>query len=144
MPRFWKVLINAANDQLSKAKLVGCFFHWKQAVCRCVLSLGTSKDQESNHVTKNVMDILTTTPKDEIAKKGMPCAKYAIDYMGLTSEHRKKWSEFWTHFSMFWLSSSFFIGLWNICDNNDDENEINCRVKDGLERHGVNWKLILL
>ena len=119
---FEKGLINATKDQFSNAKLASCFFHWKQDAYRRVLSLSVSKDQVSHSMTKNVTDILTMIPENEIVKKGMPCAKHTIESMGLTSEDRKKWSTFWTCFSKFLLSFYFFIGLWNIYINNDDEN----------------------
>ena len=131
---FEKGLINAAKNQFRKAKLFGCLFHWMQSIRRCMISLGVKKDQVSYSTTKNVLDILTMIPKNEIVKKGAPHAKHDIESMGLTSEDRQKWSTFWTCFSKFWLSSSFFIGLWNIADNNDEENEIHSRVNNGLER----------
>ena len=96
-----KALSNAAKDQYLKYKLVGCYFHWKQAMHRHVLYLGINKYQVNHSMTKNVLDILTAIPKNEIVKKGTPHEKYAIESMALTSEDRKNGPNFGHGFQSF-------------------------------------------
>ena len=87
---FEKAMMNAARDQFPDAILVGCFFHFKQALRKHMGSLGICEAQIKMAMTKNCIDILCMIPKDEILNKGMPCAQDAIKPSGLLNKDDEK------------------------------------------------------
>ena len=75
---FEKALINAARDQFKDAILIGCFFHFKQALRKHMMSIAIDREQIKIAMTENVVDILCIMPKSEILKKGVPCVQDTI------------------------------------------------------------------
>ena len=65
---FEKGLINTAGEQFKGCEINGCLFHWKQALRRKMMSLNTSCEHISMVMTKNVIDVLTVIPCDEIMR----------------------------------------------------------------------------
>ena len=132
---FEKAMMNAAREQFPDAILVGCFFHFKQALRKHMGSLGICKQQIKMAMSENCIDILCIIPKEEILKKGMPYVQDAIKSSGLLNkDDDKKWDKLWVHFKKFWMSNAYFISLWNINGNAVDEVKMHARVNNGLER----------
>ena len=76
---FEKALINAAKSQFADAEIIGCLFHFKQALRRHMISkLDMDEEQVGMAMEKNCLDILTVILKHEIKKKGIPYVKNAI------------------------------------------------------------------
>ena len=75
---FEKVLRSTAEDQLKEAILIGYFFHFKQALRKCMVSIGIHWEQVKMAMTENCVDILCTIRKSEVLKKGMHCTKDSI------------------------------------------------------------------
>ena len=60
-----------------------------------MLSIRMCKEQTKIAMTENCMDALHIVPKDEMLRKGMPCAKDAIKSLGLaTKSCELKWDKF--------------------------------------------------
>ena len=126
--------MNAARDQFGTAIIVGCFFHWKQAIRKHMVKLEIDKEQVKCAMKKGVLDVLTVIPKSEIKSKGIPYVKSLIDELNLTKSDKQKWAKFWKYFLKFWMSDENFISIWNINSNNSNEKEMHSRVNNGLER----------
>ena len=66
------------KELTNDAILIGCFFYFKQALRRCMMSIGELAEQVKIEMTENCVDILCIMPKNEILKKGAPCAKCVV------------------------------------------------------------------
>ena len=141
---FEKALINAVRNQFRDAIIIGCLFHWKQAIRRHMISkLEINSEQVEMVMEKNCLDILTVIPKHEIKEKGIPYIKHAISQMELTKEDKEKWEKFWDYFLTFWMCSHKFIATWNINKQGEESGEgydkeafVEChnRTNNGIER----------
>ena len=138
---FEKGLINAVRECFPDACIVGCLFHFKQALRRHMITkLKIDEDQVDMAMEKNCLDILTITPKAEIKKKGVPCVKQVISTIEMTKEDEEKWELFWAYFEKFWCSSDEFIACWNIHDETkkgkkgDEYYDLHNRTNNGMER----------
>lgn len=63
---FEQGLINATQFCFPHAKLVGCLFHWKQAIRRKMLALNIPKEVVEWYMRPGNLDLLTVLPKDDI------------------------------------------------------------------------------
>ena len=109
---FEKALINAVREYFPDSYIVGCLFHFKQALCRYMISkdkLDMPEDQADMAIEKNCLDILTIIPKAKIKKKDIPYVKSVISTIEKTEEDEDKWEQFWAYFKKFWCSSDEFI-----------------------------------
>ncbi|POM69289.1 Hypothetical protein PHPALM_14436 [Phytophthora palmivora] len=66
---FERALMNAVTEQFPLVKIVGCLFHWKQALRRKMLEKRIPLDQISAALAPDVLDVLTLIPVDEIPDK---------------------------------------------------------------------------
>ena len=141
---FEKALINAVRSQFRDAEIIGCLFHFKQALCRHMITkLDMDEEQVSMVIEKNCLDILTVIPKYKIKEKGIPYVKNTISQMDLTKQDCVKWEKFWKYLKSFWMSSFDFIKTWNInnqgeeCSEDYDKEafyECHNRTNNGIER----------
>lgn len=72
---FELALINAVTDQFPTVNVVGCLFHWKQALRRQMLKLGIDSCQVSDAMIPSKLDVFTVIPADDIVTRGIPCTK---------------------------------------------------------------------
>lgn len=66
---FEKSLMNAITEQFPAVDIVGCLFHWKQALRRKMLELRIPRPQIATNLHPNVIDVPTIIPVDEIPSK---------------------------------------------------------------------------
>lgn len=59
-------VINAVKEVFPNAKLIGCTFHYKQAIRRKMLELGIPKDIVSYCMIPGMVDLLTVLPPKDI------------------------------------------------------------------------------
>ena len=112
---FEKGLHNAIRGQFVGSILNGCLFHWKQEIRRKMIFLKINAKQIKLAMSKNVLDILTILPQDEILSKGIFYVRDIIDTECKDVEDVKKWDFFWNnYFKKYWVSSEEFIKTWNI------------------------------
>ena len=64
---FEQGLINATRFSFPKAKLVGCAFHFKQAVRNYMLSLKIPKEVVHWYMEPGNFDLLTVLPKEDVS-----------------------------------------------------------------------------
>ncbi|RLN89199.1 hypothetical protein BBJ28_00025969 [Nothophytophthora sp. Chile5] len=66
---FERGLMNAITEQFPLVKIVGCLFHWKQALRCKMIELRIPLPQISAILMPGVIDVLTTIPVDDISDK---------------------------------------------------------------------------
>ena len=68
---FEKGLCNAAKANFPDAVELGCFFHWKQAMNKCLTELGIPKNMIADFLGENgPLNLLTVIPIPDIIPKG--------------------------------------------------------------------------
>ena len=131
---FEKALLSAVGEQFrGNTRINGCLFHWKQALRRKMKKLNIEDQYVSMAMHKNVIDVLTVIPRDEIVRKGIPYVRSILDQEDV--EGREKWNSFWDYFTKFWCSSMDFIETWNIIDRNEEYYDLQNRTNNALERY---------
>ena len=128
-------LHNAVVRKFRDTMLNGCLFHWKQANRRKMVDLKMETKQIKLAMTRNVLDILTIIPRDEILSKGIPYVRDIIDAEVKTKKDRQLWDEFWGYFKKYWMSTQDFISTWNIFDTEKKYIELQNRTSNALERY---------
>jgi hypothetical protein len=68
-------MINAVEEMFPRAEIVGCLFHFKQALRRKLIKLRVPLYQVSFLMIPGVLDILTVIPIEEIKTIGIPFVK---------------------------------------------------------------------
>lgn len=66
---FELALINAVIEQFPAANIVGCLFHWKQALRRKMIELKIPKEQIADAMKSGKLDVLTVIPAEEVLDK---------------------------------------------------------------------------
>jgi hypothetical protein len=127
-------LINAAQKQFENAEIVGCLFHFKQAVRRQMKSTYHIAEKEvSIAMERGVLDMLTVIEPSTVARQGVKwvknkirsrCEEEGIDYS------TGKWARFWRYFRATWLGR-YAIEEWNV---HGLENYLVARTNNPLER----------
>jgi hypothetical protein len=130
---FERGLINAVQDHFPDNPLVGCEFHWKQAIRRKLLDLRIPKDIISRLVDpEGLLNILTVIPINEIECKGIPYIRAHFDEGG----HTDKFDVFWNYFANQWMNMCD-PNCWNIngiIDGETAEGRMINRTNNPLER----------
>ncbi|EGZ15863.1 hypothetical protein PHYSODRAFT_508713 [Phytophthora sojae] len=106
---FESALINAVLEQFPTANLVGCLFHWKQALRRKMLELRLPEDQIKDALSPGKLDTLTVIPEDQITEKGVRYVRSIVDETGA----KTKWNTFWKYFLKTW-TQRFDVTTWNV------------------------------
>ena len=88
-------------------------------------------------MTRNVLDILTVIPRDEIYSKGIPYVKSIILPVIIGDENEMvKMGQFWKYFKKHWCSDKKYIATWNINEpSNEGYLELINRTNNALERY---------
>ncbi|KAG3087443.1 hypothetical protein PI125_g18651 [Phytophthora idaei] len=84
-------LLNAVRQLFTGVSVVGCLFHWKQALRRKMIDLRIPQETVSHVMTAGVIDVLTVIPIGEITEKRTPFVRSRVDESG----HRGKCDTFW-------------------------------------------------
>ncbi|KAJ0392707.1 hypothetical protein P43SY_011157 [Pythium insidiosum] len=127
---FEQALIRAVLDQFPTVDIVGCLFHWKQALRRKMIDIGLTVEDVKTAMIPGQMDVLTLVPEDEILDKGIRFVRYRID----ETWSKRKWDQFWTYFQRTWITR-FDPSLWNIGPMLAHSIPIIKRTNNPLERY---------
>jgi hypothetical protein len=131
---FEQALHCGIRDQFPSAYIVGCLFHWKQALRRKMLELRIPVDHVSKAMEKGFLDVLTVVPHDRIEKKAIPFVQTKLKGAINMTQHKGKWDKFWSYFKNTWLSL-YPVSCWNISGMNNDGVPIINRTNNPLERY---------
>ena len=97
-----QALLNAINTTWTKPEIIGCLFHWKQALRRKLIDLEISKD-----LVKELMDsdglinILTVVSPEEIPTKTIPYIREKFPEEG----YKSSFDKFWAYFLKTWMTT---------------------------------------
>jgi len=99
---FERALLETAQAQFPDAIIVGCLFHWKQAILKKLKALGVRSDQRSYALKQGVMDVLTVIPREEL-EDGIAFVKNEIDFFVRhnTDDYagdKLLWEAFWENY----------------------------------------------
>lgn len=120
---FEKGLMNAVKSEF-KAPVVGCEFHWKQAMRRKLLELGVDKDTISNLMNSNgLINILTGIPIAEVESKGIPYIRASFN----EGPHVEKFNTFWKYFKDTWMNQ-YDPCVWNVYDSLHNSDTMDSRI----------------
>ncbi|OWZ07807.1 hypothetical protein PHMEG_00019759 [Phytophthora megakarya] len=127
-------LINAIETKYPSAEVIGCLFHFKQAVRRRMKITYSIPNAEIRIATeKGVLDILTVIDLELVPRQGIRWVKRTIrtrcDAAGIVYT-RSKWRVFWGYFRETWLEQ-YNIDAWNV---HGLDNDVVARTNNPLER----------
>ncbi|KAF0992254.1 hypothetical protein HZS_2406 [Henneguya salminicola] len=117
-----KAPLNSVKYQFPKSKLIGCYFHMRQAIFRRTKKDGISGDEAQ--IALNMMRLLSSIEGDQINEK----LQEIQNLKGLTHQ---TWPHFWEYFSQIWLEK-YPPSLWK---NARQTEKINSSTKNCLERY---------
>jgi hypothetical protein len=102
-------LINALQFHFRDSDIIGCEFHWKQAIRRKLLSFKIPADIISRLVDKNgLLNILTEIPVTEIGK-GIAYIRATFD----EGQYIQEFNNFWKYFTKTWMNT-YDPKVWNV------------------------------
>jgi hypothetical protein len=97
---FEAALLTSVQLQFSEAKIVGCLFHWKQALRRRLLQYNIDEDTISTLMCEDgLINLLTVVDPAEIVRKTIPYIRTHFDEKG----YKKQFDSFWDYFTKYWL-----------------------------------------
>lgn len=126
-------LIKGVQAQFPNAEVIGCLFHFKQALRRKMKKLHIPDREVSVAMAKGVLDILTVIEQDKVEGVGIAWVKAEIKARCNRLGHhysRKKWRSFWVYFRSTWLER-YSVEEWNV---NGLEGTLVARTNNPLER----------
>jgi hypothetical protein len=101
---FEAALLAAVRHEFSRSQMVGCFFHFRQAISRKMKKIGISF--ESFEFGTRIFNLLTLVDPTKLKKIIQQLqSRYSLD--------DEKWMTFWTYFEKTWMSK-FEPFLWNV------------------------------
>jgi hypothetical protein len=88
--------MNAIRHEFNDPSIIGCLFHWKQALRKQLLSLNISTDVIKKLMNSNdgLINLSTVFPIVEIKRKGIPYIRNHFDEGG----NKTKFNEFRRYF----------------------------------------------
>ena len=133
---FEKALHAAVMVIYKDCRLNGCLFHFKQATRSYMKKTCKIEDEQVGHaMRKNILDLLTILPRDEITEYGIPYVRSILDDLCKTDKELEKWDTFWKYFVREWMQSPRYVKTWNIHDENQEYLDLYNRTNNGLERY---------
>lgn len=120
---FEKGLINAINEQFNKTKIIGCLFHYKQALRRKLISLRINTNQIHEAMEIGKLDLLTIIPPNEIITYEILYIRPLIN----ERDNESKLNFFWKYFIRTWMIT-FQPEFWNIHDAITEEIDLVNRI----------------
>jgi len=131
---FEQAIINAVGDQFPDATMVGCLFHFKQAVRRKMIKLLIPTEEVSVAMGRDMLDLLTIMPHELLDPRGIDhvtekiqarLAELGVNYSA------ELWGAFWAYFRRTWLTL-YPPHLWNV---RGIQRRIVNRTNNPLERY---------
>ena len=129
---FEQAILNTARALFSDAPLIGCLFHWKQALRRKLLELRVPKAviHQLLGVENSLMDLLTVIPIPEIVVKGILYIHAHFNEQG----NEEKFNSFWSYFVNTWIRE-YPADLWNFTRSPSARDNMVNRTNNPLERY---------
>jgi len=156
---FEQAFINALEQVFPMARIVGCLFHWKQAIRRKLIGFGFPKEVVSAFMRPGKLDLLTVLPIEDVASvdsKGVlyvareiesasdawpikleDGTKQSVHDWIASPEGAEKMIKFWTYMHRQWFVKDGMTKLWNLSEfiSSDDRFRLISRTNCALERY---------
>lgn len=133
---FEQALLGAVEGNFPSAPIVGCVFHWKQALRRKMISYRIPKDVISSLMSADgLINILTHCPIEEIEVKAIPYIRERFD----EGEYKENFNAFWKYFLTTWMKL-FKPDHWNVHALTDKSDDVINRTNNPLERFNRRMK----
>jgi len=130
---FEAALIFAVRDYFPETRIIGCFFHFKQACRRQLKKYRLSDKEAAVAMSFGVLDMLTVLDPEKIGLQGIEWVKRKIrqqcNEKGLVYS-RSKWRQFWRYFRRTWMTT-YPPAFWNVFGIN---RKLVSRTNNPLER----------
>lgn len=130
---FEQGIIDAVQTQFPEANVVGCLFHFKQAIRRQMMKYCITREEIAIAMEQGVLDMLTVIERDLIDPKGINWVRIQIQ-LHCTQRHlrysTKLWARFWRYFRRTWLHRYTPV-VWNV---HGLSNQLVARTNNPLER----------
>ena len=141
------------------ARIIGCLFHWKQAIRRKLIELGFPKEVVSWIMKPGKLDLLTVLPIEDVSDIDaigvlyvareiesadgawpikLECgAKQSVHDWFTSPEGQKKRTTFWNYMDRQWFAKAGMIKLWNLSEfiSSDSHFRLVSRTNCALERY---------
>jgi len=123
---FEKSLINSIRNHFSSTVVIGCFFHFKQAIFRKIVKLGLKNELSQWYLVLKSISALTFEHPNNLLN--------SISQM--KNSFGDEWNSFFTYFENTWIKS-YPPDLWNVqmLKNSLNESHLICRTNNALERY---------
>ncbi|RLN96222.1 hypothetical protein BBJ28_00017785 [Nothophytophthora sp. Chile5] len=105
---FEPALINAVKSHFKDSALIGCLFHWKQAVRKKMINFRIPTDQIKEAMNRGVINLLAAVSHVRM-KEAVVFVKGTIT----TTGHEHVWTKFWLYFEQTWMKR-YSLSSWNI------------------------------
>ncbi|KAG6608675.1 uncharacterized protein IUM83_14772 [Phytophthora cinnamomi] len=131
---FEQGLINAVGDQFPNSTVMGCLFHFKQAVRKRMVKLHIPTAEISVAMARGMLDVVTILPREQMDPQGIEYVTNRIksELQNRNSDYSEdKWNEFWQYFRRTWIEL-YPPTLWNVRGIN---RQIINRTNNPLERY---------
>jgi hypothetical protein len=122
------------EDHWPKAVIVGCFFHWKQAVKRHLQDLKLPTDQVLGALESGMVDVLTIVKEDEIESTILYLTEVIKNRFNPNEQDQRKWIIYFKYFRNTWIKGAFKFADWNISALTGAD-AIQNRTNNALERY---------
>ncbi|EGZ27081.1 hypothetical protein PHYSODRAFT_475293 [Phytophthora sojae] len=103
---FEQARMNAVKHQFPRAKVIGCLFHFKQALRRKMRKLGITEREVNIAMEEGAMDELTTIHQFESVRSGIRNVQCTIreecQDQGIAFS-TEAWAKFWKYFVRIWI-----------------------------------------
>ena len=125
------------GHQFPDATLVGCLFHWKQAIRRKFVKLGITKEKIKIAMLPGHLDMLCFV-KEEDMDLGIDYVRCHMD----EGQEQSKWNLFWKYFNTVWIQT-YGVRAWNVSQSIDENLALKNRTNNALERFNRTVKTAL-
>jgi hypothetical protein len=122
-------IIKGVQDQFPEAFVVGCLFHWKQALRKRLIALRVPVDQIQQAMGRGVLDLLTVVRKERL-EDAIVYVKSLIP----TDKTVRLWAQFWKYFQETWIKKYPFH-TWNISVMTSQNVTLLTRTNNPLESY---------
>eukprot|EP00733_Pompholyxophrys_punicea_P000820 Pompholyxophrys_punicea_v1_NODE_309_length_2312_cov_3.894993.p1 type:complete len:240 gc:universal NODE_309_length_2312_cov_3.894993:1736-1017(-) len=122
-------LLKEVAHQFPETTIIGCMFHFKQALRRKMIKIGLDDRQIGLAMQKGSLDLLTVVKKENI--------ETVIGYLRAEFEPNgvdDKWEQFWKYFRAVWLEGVYDFDIWNYSSLLKKNLEIRNVTNGALER----------
>lgn len=103
-------VIKGVQDEFPDAHVVGCLFHWKQALRKNMIRLRVPTNHIKVAMQPGVLDLLTVC-----ARAKLEAAIEIVQAMVPIDGARKQWADFWKYFRCTWVKTYPFK-TWNVSE----------------------------